>query len=83
MTKITNEEFRNFFKYYKGEEQQIRGVDELYLSMDADLLTDSADWIKEYRGENIKPAPVPELEDGRLLKVPYQSQLDNLSWHWI
>ncbi len=79
MTKITNEEFRNFFKYYKSEEQQIRGVDELYLSMDADLLTDSADWIKEYRGQNIKPPPVPELEDGRLLKVPYQSQLDNES----
>ena len=62
MTKITVEEFRNFFKYYKGEEQQIRGVDELYLSMDADLLTDSADWIKEYRGQNIKPAPVPDLK---------------------
>ena len=79
MSKITNEEFRNFFKYYKGEEQQIKGVDELYLSMDADLLTDSADWIKEYRGQSIKPKPVPELEDGRLLKVPYQSQLDNES----
>ena len=79
MTKITNEEFRNFFKYYKGEEQQIRGVDELYLGIDTDMLTDSADWIKEYRGQNVKPEPVPELEDGRLLKVPYQSQLDNES----
>ena len=79
MTKITTEEFRNFFKYYKGEEQQIRGVDELYLGIDTDLLTDSADWIKEYRGQNVKPPEAPELEDGRLLKVPYQSQLDNES----
>ena len=79
MTKITVEEFRNFFKYYNGEDQQIRGVDELYLGIDTDLLTDSADWIKEYRGQNVKPEPVPELEDGRYLKVPYQSQLDNES----
>ena len=40
MSKITVEEFRNFFKYYKGEEHQIRGVDELYLSMDSDLLVE-------------------------------------------
>ena len=30
MSQITVEEFRNFFKYYKGEEHQMRAVDELY-----------------------------------------------------
>ena len=45
--------------------------------MDADLLTDSG-LVKEYRGQNIKPARCLS-EDGRLLKVPYQSQLDNAS----
>ena len=78
MSKITVEECRNFFKYYKSEEHQIRGVDELYLSMDSDLLVETADWIKEYRNKAIKPnAPI---SDGAIyLKVPYQSQLDNTS----
>ena len=79
MKKITVEEFRNFFKYYKDEEQQRHGVEDLYMHVDADLLTDSAEWIKLYRGEGIGKSEVPELEDGRLLKVPYQSQLDNAS----
>jgi hypothetical protein len=79
MSKITLEEFRNFFKYYKSEEQQIKGIDDLYMHIDTDLLTDSADWIKLYRGVGVGKKPIPELEDGRYLKVPYQSQLDNES----
>ena len=78
MSKITVEEFRNFFKYYKSEEHQIRGVDELYLSMDSDLLVETADWIKEYRNKAIKPN-VPISDGAIYLKVPYQSQLDNAS----
>ena len=79
MTKITVEEFRNFFKYYKSEEQQIRGVDELYLTMDSDLLVDSADWIKLFRGKPVGKPVEPELDEFTLLQVPYQSQLDNES----
>lgn len=79
MSKITVEEFRNFFKYYKGEEHQIRGVDELYLCIDSDLLVDSADWIKLYRGKQVGKPVEPDPTDARLLKVPYQSQLDNES----
>ena len=78
MSKITVEEFRNFFKYYKGEEHQIRGVDEPYLSMDSDLLVETADWIKEYRNKTIKPN-TPVSDGAIYLKVPYQSQLDNAS----
>ena len=36
MSQITVEEFRNFFKYYKGEEHQMRAVDELYQNLDLD-----------------------------------------------
>ena len=49
MTKLSVEGFRNFFKYYTGEEHQIRAIDELYLDIDTDLLQDSATWIKMYR----------------------------------
>ena len=52
MGKLSVEGFRNFFKYYTGEEHQIRGIDELYLDIDADLLEDSATWIKLYRTPN-------------------------------
>ena len=34
MAKITVEEFRNFFKYYKGEEHQIKAIDLLYEELD-------------------------------------------------
>ena len=84
MTKLTVEGFRNFFKYYTGEEHQIRAIDELYLDIDADLLQDSATWIKMYRTPN-DPAPVVEPEPdisislSNPLDVPYEYQLDNHS----
>ena len=49
MSQITVEEFRNFFKYYKGEEHQMRGVDELYRSLDLATKDNSAEWIQLYR----------------------------------
>ena len=79
MSKITVEEFRNFFKYYKGEEHQIRSIDELYLNIDSDLLQETADWIKLFRQKPVGKPVEPELDDFKLLKVPYQSQLDNAS----
>ena len=84
MTKLTVEGFRNFFKYYTGEEHQIRAIDELYLDIDADLLQDSATWIKMYRTPSA-PAPVVEPEPdisislSNPLDVPYEYQLDNHS----
>lgn len=79
MSKITVEEFRNFFKYYKGEEHQIRSVDELYLSIDSDLLDDNAEWIKIYRDKPAGKPEEPAATDSKVLQVPYQSQLDNIS----
>ena len=57
MAQITVEEFRNFFKYYKGEAHQIAAVDELYRELDcdfADHLDHNSDWIKIYRKQYTK-----------------------------
>ena len=56
MSQITVEEFRNFFKYYKGEEQQVRGVDELYRTLDLNTKSDDAEWIRLYREKPEAPA---------------------------
>lgn len=80
MAQITVEEFRNFFKYYNDEAHQRRAVETLYNEIDcdfADHLDSDSDWIKEYRQQD---APLAEVSSGAvLLKVPYQSQLDNAS----
>ena len=80
MAQITVEEFRNFFKYYNGEEHQQRAVETLYKELECDCcdhLDSDSEWIKQYRKqveeEIVKPA------GAILLKVPYQSQLDNAS----
>ena len=39
MSQITVEEFRNFFKYYKGESHQQRAIELLYEEMDRDWET--------------------------------------------
>ena len=49
MSQITVEEFRNFFKYYKGEEHQMRAVDELYQNLNLDTRDNNAEWIQIYR----------------------------------
>ena len=49
---ITVEEFRNFFKYYKGEEHQINAVDELYQELvDCKFphLSARSSWMQTYR----------------------------------
>lgn len=71
MSQLQLEEFKNFFKYYKqGVAHQERAVEELFLSLDADLKETDAEWVKIYRNE---------IRRGRVnpLVVPYQTQLDN------
>ena len=55
MTVITCEEFKNFFKYFKDEKHQVKAIEMLYEDIQADLLTDSSDWIKEYRNKAEAP----------------------------
>ena len=79
MAKITNEDFRNVFKYYKGEEHQMRAIDTLYAELECDCcdhLDSNSPWIRTFRKQDEKPA---ETSNAVLLKVPYQSQLDNES----
>ncbi len=62
MAQITAEEFRNFFKYYKGEEHQQKAIELLYKEMDcdfADHLEENSDWIKQYRNQSKPPAGEP------------------------
>jgi len=59
MTVITCEEFKNFFKYFNNESHQVKAIEMLYEDIDADLLTDSSDWIKEYRNK----AEAPKASD--------------------
>ena len=57
MSKLTVEEFRNFFTYYNKEAHQIQAVDELYRSMPDSLLTDKTKWVTVYR---TPPEPTQE-----------------------
>ena len=58
MAQITVEEFRNFFKYYKGESHQQRAVEMLYEDI-AHHLDDNSEWIQQYRTPDKAPAGEP------------------------
>ena len=72
MAQLSKQEFINFFKYYKGEEQQLAGVGILYDQMRNVLKDDEHHWIKTYRSHPVVTTTNP-------LDVPYQSQNDNAS----
>ena len=55
MSQITVEEFRNFFKYYNGEEHQMRAVDELFKQVTMPAKSSNAEWIKIYRQVTEEP----------------------------
>ena len=54
MSKLSFNDFENFFKYYKSESQQQSGIRVLYEQMRDVLKDDAHDWIKTYRK---KPEP--------------------------
>ena len=55
MSRITAEEFRNFFKYYEGAEHQMRAVDELYRVLGPLATDEDAHWIFLYRTPPVEP----------------------------
>ena len=65
MAQLTCEQFRNFFKYYSGEEHQIRAIDDLYLNIDADLKDDNSEWVEIYRKDS---------NESKTLKWPISKQ---------
>ena len=72
MANISKQDFKNFFKYYKEEAQQVAGVEILYDQMRDVLKSDEHAWITTYRAK-------PEVSSSNPLDVPYQSQNDNAS----
>ena len=62
MSRITVEEFRNFFKYYNSEEHQVRAIETFYNDLSEHLLSNDAEWIVEYRSP--APSPEPTKADG-------------------
>ena len=79
MAQITVEEFRNFFKYYKGESHQQRAVELLYDELKKKSKENDAVWIETYRTPF---APSEDNESPTIanpLDVEYQSQNDNAS----
>ena len=72
MSKLSFNDFENFFKYYKSESQQQSGIRVLYEQMRDVLKDDGHAWIKTYREK-------PEVTSSNPLAVPYQSQNDNAS----
>lgn len=78
MAQLTKEGFINFFLYYKGEDNQKKGVELLYRALHMqhpDLLEDDSEWIASYRQK-------PALTVGNPLAVKYMSQLDNGPEGW-
>lgn len=74
MTVFDHAEFANFFRYYKGEVQQLDGVELLRQALVASnpaLVDQDAEWVKRFRE---RPAGIPNP-----LAVPYQNQNDNAS----
>tara|TARA_R100001443_G_scaffold744_14_gene3028 strand:+ start:1482 stop:2183 length:702 start_codon:yes stop_codon:yes gene_type:complete len=72
MSKITQQDFINFFKYYKDEPHQLSAIRQLYSELSDELKSDTADWIVTYRTP-LKPITANPLD------VPFQSQNDNIS----
>ena len=72
MSDISKEDFKNFFKYYKEESQQVAGVEILYDQMRDVLKDDMHTWITKYRSK-------PAVSSSNPLDVPYQSQNYNAS----
>lgn len=71
----------DFFRYFIGNEDQVAAVSILSDALMADaphLLVDSAEWVREFRGQNAEQEIVNQPEDP-YLNVPYLYQYDSES----
>lgn len=66
MAKLTLSSFKNFFKYYNGEEHQVRAIEQLYADLEGSVcavyLDEDSDWINQYRNKQQEPEPTPVPE---------------------
>ena len=75
MAQITVEEFRNFFKYYNGEEHQQRAIEQLYDDLKKKTKDDKADWIVTYRTPSEVEEPAKKSEPGGICTPELMEQL--------
>ena len=69
MAKLTLESFKNFFKYYNGEEHQIKAIELLYKDLEHDCcehLDENSEWVSQYR----TPAAPPPVEEAPVGQWP-------------
>ena len=76
-TPFTQERWRQFWSSFKGESQQLAGIEELrqrIAESNPDLLTEEASWVSNFHKEQPKPAGIitPELMH-RLTAYPASS----------
>ena len=77
MAQLTEQEFRNFFKYYNEESQQVAGVDELYADLPSELRSQNSTWVTSYRNKPVDEVKPPA--NANPLDVPYDCQLNSPS----
>jgi len=86
MAQITVEEFKNFFKYYEGQEHQQRAIEELFIELNPKLRSNRAEWIKIYRKQTLEedqPAekkqwPISKQEMAEIMGCAVSSLPDSL-----
>ena len=90
MAKLTLEGFKNFFKYYNGEEHQIKAVELLYKDLECtccEHLDEDSDWVKQYRTPNDPPEveepaksewPITKEEMAEIMQCSVSSLSDSL-----
>ena len=55
MAKLTPAGFQNFWTFFNDEPHQVDAVEKLYASLPAELLDESAEWVKIYRNPPVPP----------------------------
>ena len=75
MAQITVEEFRNFFKYYSGEEHQQHAIEILYDDLKKKTKENDALWIETFRTPKKAEEPVAESKQAGICTPELMEQL--------
>ena len=75
MAQITVEEFRNFFKYYSGEEHQQHAIEILYDDLKKKTKENDALWIETFRTPKKAEEPVEEPKQAGICTPELMEQL--------
>ena len=75
MAQITVEEFRNFFKYYNGEEHQQHAIEILYDDLKKKTKENDALWIETFRTPKKAEEPVEEPKQAGICTPELMEQL--------